>query len=220
MISDTKDATLKAAVLRELRLDPRVNETEIGILVSRGVVTLTGHVETEAERTAAAHAAGRAPGVHDVANEITLRLAHARADDAALAAAVREALEREVGAAAGAVHTNVEDGVVTLSGAVDVSTDADDAVRVAHGVAGVRRVEDDLWARAPMVNVLTLQRSIEKALERRARREADRIEVSAEDGVVTLEGDVDSRSDEHAILELVRHAPGVRRIENRLRVVS
>src|SRR5690242_15496568 len=42
MITNTREATLKTAVERELRLDPRVNETEIGVALVNGVVTLGG----------------------------------------------------------------------------------------------------------------------------------------------------------------------------------
>ena len=48
MILKKRDAELKDAVLDELRVDPRVNEAEIGVAVEDGVVTLTGHVASEA----------------------------------------------------------------------------------------------------------------------------------------------------------------------------
>lgn len=221
MISDSKDATLKAAVLRELRLDPRVNETEIGILVTHGVVTLTGRVDTEAERIAAGQAANRAPGVLDIANEIVVRIAFGRGhDDTNLAAAVRDALERHAGESAGCIHTNVCDAVVTLGGTVETPDQAEEAVRIARSVVGVHSVDDQILIRSPIVDVMAIRRSVEKALERRAHREADRIEVTADHGVVTLEGPINSESEEHVVLELVRHAPGVRHIRNHLHVAS
>jgi len=60
--------------------------------------------------------------------------------------------------------------------------------------------------------------SLEEALERRAHREAGHIELSAHDGVVTLEGRVNSFSDKSVVVDLVRHTPAVRGIDDRLRV--
>jgi osmotically-inducible protein OsmY len=220
MIEDTHDAELKAAVLRELRLDPRINETGIGVAVVHGVVTLTGRVDTEAEHKAAGQAVHRVEGVLDVANDLMVHVSFALGrNDTDLAEAVRAALERRAAAAAATVHCTVVDAVVTLTGEVDSLGDAEAAAQTVREVAGVRRVDDRLVVREPVVDVFALHRSIEKALARRARREADRIDLSAERGVVTLHGQVDSDADKAAILDLVRHTPGVRDVEDRLRVV-
>jgi osmotically-inducible protein OsmY len=219
MIEDSRDAALKASVLRELRLDPRVNETEIGVAVAHGVVTLTGRVDSEAEKKAAGQAAHHVEGVLDVANDLMVRIPFALGrTDADLAEAVRDALERSLGRAAAAIHSTVYDAVVTLTGEVETAEASEAAVRATREVAGVRRVDDRLVVRTAAVDLFAIHRSIEKALGRRARREAERIDLSLHDGVVTLEGRVNSDSDREAILQLVRHAPGVRRVDDRLRL--
>jgi osmotically-inducible protein OsmY len=219
MITNAHEATLKTAVERELRLDPRVNETEIGVAVVNGVVTLGGCVDTEVEKKAAGEAAHRVLGILDVANDLMVRVPIALArTDADLAEAIRDALERRVRGQGSTVHSTVHNGAVTLTGEVETLRDAEDAVGAAETVAGVRRVDDRLVVRTPVVNLVALHHAIEKALGRRAEREADRIDVSAHDGTVTLAGTVDSDSDKTAIVELVRHAPGVRGVEDRLRV--
>jgi osmotically-inducible protein OsmY len=186
MLIDKRDDALKTSVHRELRLDARVNETEIGVAVADGVVTLTGRVDSEAEKAAAQEAAHRAPGVLDVANDIRVKVPFALGrDDTDLAQAVRDSLEREADVPAEHVHTSVYDAVVTLSGVVETGHASDVAERAAHRVAGVRRVV---------------------------------IELSAHDGVVTLEGRVNSFSDKSVVLDLVRHAPAVRDIDDRLRI--
>jgi osmotically-inducible protein OsmY len=219
MISDTHDATVKAAVERELRLDPRVTETEIGVAVVNGVVTLSGTVDREAAKRAAAEAVHRVPGVRDLANDLMIRVPYALArTDTDLAEAVRDALERETGAKTDSVHSTVCNGVVTLTGEVDTLDDGERAVDAARAVAGVRRVDDRIGVRTPVVDLFVLHRAIEKALARRAEREADRIELSLHRGVVRLTGSIDSKDDRAAIVELVRHAPGVQGVEDRLRV--
>ena len=221
MISDTHDAALKAAVERELRLDPLVTETEIGVAVVNGVVTLSGTVDRQAEKRAAGEAVHRVAGVRDLANDLMIRLPFALArTDTDLAEAVRDALDHATGAKTTSVHSTVCNGVVTLSGEVETATDAEDAVDAARSVAGVRRVENRLEVRTPMVDLFALRRAIEKALARRAEREADRLEVSLHGGVVRLTGRIDSKDDRAAIVELVRHAPGVQGVEDRLWVAA
>ncbi|HXJ34033.1 MAG TPA: BON domain-containing protein [Candidatus Eisenbacteria bacterium] len=216
---DKRDVTTKAAVLRELRYDTGVNETEIGVSVADGVVTLTGRVDNEAQRAAAQEAAHRADGVLDVANEIMVKIPFALGrTDADLALAVRESLEREPDVPAEQIHSTVYDAVVTLTGMVDTRHAMEVAERAAHRVACVRRVANKLVVRRGTIDLAALRRSIEGALERRAQREAGHIELSAEDGVVTLEGRVNSFSDKSVVLDLVRHAPAVRSIEDRLRI--
>ena len=57
---------------------------------------------------------------------------------------------------------------------------------------------------------------IEEALERRAEREAKRINVEVVDSTVTLSGAIRSWAEKRAILGAVSHAPGVRTVEENL----
>ncbi len=50
------DGKLQEAVLDQLRWEPSVNAAHIGVTVHNGVVTLSGHVETYAEKSAAERA--------------------------------------------------------------------------------------------------------------------------------------------------------------------
>lgn len=67
------DPEIQQAVLKELKWDTRVRETEISVEVHGGVVTLSGTVYSWAKRIAAQEAAHRVHGVLDVANEIEVR---------------------------------------------------------------------------------------------------------------------------------------------------
>jgi osmotically-inducible protein OsmY len=58
---------------QELKWDTRVNEAEIGVSVTRGVVTLTGTVGSWGRKMAAQDAAHRVNGVLDVANDIRVK---------------------------------------------------------------------------------------------------------------------------------------------------
>ena len=68
------DAQFQQDVLQELRWDTRVKETDVGVEVDRGIVTLTGTVDSWAARLAAQDAAHRVAGVLDVANDLRVKL--------------------------------------------------------------------------------------------------------------------------------------------------
>jgi osmotically-inducible protein OsmY len=64
------DADIQRDVQAELKWEPRVQATEIGVAVKDGVVTLTGWVDSYSKRWAAEEAAHRVRGVKAVANDI------------------------------------------------------------------------------------------------------------------------------------------------------
>src|SRR5438067_12293102 len=68
------DSDIKRDVEDELRWDPNVDPTDIAVAVKSGVVTLTGFVQSYAEKFAAERAAKRVEGVVGVANDLEVRL--------------------------------------------------------------------------------------------------------------------------------------------------
>ena len=67
------DESLRQSVLDELEFEPTVNATKIGVTVDNGVVTLTGHVGSYAEKIAAERTVQRVKGVRGIAEEIEVR---------------------------------------------------------------------------------------------------------------------------------------------------
>ena len=53
------DSELKKDVLAEMLWDPLIPEARVGVSVTDGVVTLTGHLDTYAEKVAAKRAGER-----------------------------------------------------------------------------------------------------------------------------------------------------------------
>ena len=84
------DTQLQRDVLDELKWEPSVNAAHIGVSVKDGIVTLTGHVPSYAEKYAAERAAKRVYGVKAVANELDVKLpgSSQRTDEDIAAAAV------------------------------------------------------------------------------------------------------------------------------------
>ena len=83
------DSEIRDDVIKELQGDPQIADPDaIGVAVTDGAVTLTGHVSTYAERLAAARAAERVYGVKAVANDLKVKLSGAPRDDSDIARAI------------------------------------------------------------------------------------------------------------------------------------
>lgn len=213
------DIELKRRVEEELRWEPRVNAAEIGVAVKDGVVTLTGYVDSWAEKWGAEHAVKRVAGVVAVAEEIEVRLPLDRQrTDADIARAAANALAWNTWLPPDAVRVKVERGWITLEGAVrspHQKMAADDAVRRLTGVRGVT----NLIALERVVTAGNVKEAIRLAFERSASLDASKVRAEVEDDTVTLRGTVRSWSEREDAEGAAWAAPGIADVEN-LIVVS
>jgi osmotically-inducible protein OsmY len=213
------DSQIQREVLQELKWDTRVEETEVGVEVDQGVVTLTGTVSSYAKKLAAQEAAHRVEGVLDVANDVQVKIPGGfTRTDTEVAQAVRHALEWDVLVPDKRIRSTVGSGWVTLEGTVERLGEREDAERAVRNLGGVAGVINKIVVAVPAVDSEAIHQTIEQALKRRAKREADRIQIGVVEGTVTLTGRVRSWSEKEALVGAVSHAPGVRRLENHLRV--
>ena len=210
--------TLRQLVLDELEFDPSIDAANIGVAAENGVITLTGHVSTYAEKEAAERTTRRIKGVKAIAQEIEVRPAgtHKTADDEIAKRAVNT-LGWHVTVPKDAVQVKVQNGWITLNGRVEwqyQKTAAADAVRDLSGVVGVSNMIE-VTPRASSVDV---KKRIEDAFRRDAEIEAKAININVADGKVTLQGKVKTWSERQAAEHAAWSAPGVRSVEDRLLV--
>jgi osmotically-inducible protein OsmY len=212
------DTQIHHDVIEELKWDSRVDETEVGVQVAGGVVTLTGTVTSWAKRVAAQEAARRVIGVLDVANDLKVKAAGGFSrTDTEIAQAVRQALEWDVFVPNEKITSTVTDGWVTLEGPVERSTQREAAERAVRNLMGVKMVVNKITVTQPKAAIGDVRKAIEQALERRAEREARQIAVDVRDGTVTLTGPVHSWAERKSVLAAARFTPGVRVVEDHLR---
>ncbi|MFN5496335.1 MAG: BON domain-containing protein [bacterium] len=211
------DSQIKTDVLNELKWDSRVDETDVGVQVREGIVTLVGNVDVYAKKIAAREAAHRVHGVLDVVDELQVKVAGVGgATDTEIARAVRDALEWDAFVPDEKITSTVSLGIVTLEGVVPTWSQRADAERVVRGLSGVRGVINQITVMAKAVDSSRIKADIEEALERQAEREARRIGVSVKDGVVMLTGRVRSWVEKDTIDRVVGFATGVKRVDDRL----
>ena len=91
------DSDIKRDVESELKWDPDIDATDIGVAVKSGVVTLSGFVRSFNQKYQAEKAAKRVKGVLGVANDIEVRLPSLNErPDPELARSAVEAIKNEL----------------------------------------------------------------------------------------------------------------------------
>ena len=114
------DSQVEQDVEEELRWEPGLHPEAIRVAVKDGKVTLTGYVDSYAERLAAEDAARRLWDVRGVVDEIEVRLhpSYERAD-AEIVRAAENALAWNIQVPTDRIKVTAERGWVTLKGQVD-----------------------------------------------------------------------------------------------------
>jgi osmotically-inducible protein OsmY len=204
----------------ELEFDPSVCGEHIGVAVDKNVVTLSGHVNSYAEKIAAIAAVHRIKGVHAIAENIEVRYPYQNktADDQIAKRAV-DVISWDVHIPTGAVDVLVQDnGWVTLSGIVDwyyQRRAAEDDVRKLSGVRGVT----NKIAIKPSIETSNVKSKIDSALKKHAEIEAKAIRITVQNGnTVVLEGKVDNWDERRAVENAAWSAAGVAYVDDRLTI--
>jgi osmotically-inducible protein OsmY len=214
------DLQLHKDVLDEIRWDPRVTETEIGVAAKDGVVTLTGSVETYAQKYAVERDVERVTGVRAVAEDLHVRPSGAfLRNDTDIAHSVVNALAWDIEVPAEKITAKVENGWITLKGEVDWNYQkvaAERAVRYLAGVKGISNIIDV----KPIVSPVEVKSKIEAALKRNAELDAKSINVETTNGKVILKGHVRSWAERADAEHAAWAAPGVREVDDRLTVTA
>lgn len=147
------DAAITTKVKAALVDNDIVEAGEVNVNTYRGVVQLSGFVDSNEEKTQAAQAAKSVSGVKDVRNDLKVqgegtqvadRSAGAVVDDSALTAKVKTALIGDETTKGTQINVETRDGVVQLAGFVNTDAERERATEVARGVSGVKDVRNDL----------------------------------------------------------------------------
>lgn len=212
------DLDIKRDVEDQLISDPDINATDIGVTVKDGVVTLTGFVRSYRQRRTAEKDAKRVAGVVGVVNAIEVRLPiiHQRPDPE-IARDVVEAIKDELPFSWERIKVIVSDRWLTLEGAVEWQYQRDKAEVAAMTVGGLRGITNNIQIQ-PQVPAIDIKRKIEEALRRSAEIDASRISVEAHGDEVVLRGTVRSWAERGEAERAAWRAPGVAKVENRIRV--
>lgn len=113
------DIHLRQSILDEMEFEPSIDAAGIGVAVHSGIVTLTGHVRTYAEKEAAERVVSRVKGVRGIAADIEVQIFGPKeTDDDDIARRAVKMLDWNVSVPKDSVQVRVLKGWITLRGRV------------------------------------------------------------------------------------------------------
>lgn len=192
--------------------------THLGCRVSRGIVTLLGHVETQATERLAKRLASQVRGVKEIRSEI--QFLEKAVDDATLVNRVENALVASPWVNAHEIRTTARNGLITLTGMVDTQEEMEWAVETAYQVPGVKAVVseiftrhrsqgDDLWLTEQLVAKLGQHKL-----------NSGQVRAHVQDGIAFLTGEVYSEEDRVKAEEMIQYIPEIHQVNNSIKVAA
>jgi osmotically-inducible protein OsmY len=213
------DTHLQLSVLAELEWEPSVTAAHIGVAANAGVITLTGQVESFAQKHAAEAAARRVKGVLATVDSLEVQLPFERKrEDGDIAAAIVDRLAWDVSVPRDAVTVGVEAGWVTLTGEVRQHHQreaAEQDVRRLHGVVGI----SNQISIKPLIDSQLVSDDIMHAMHRSWFFDSNPVTVTADGGTIRLTGNVHTWHARQIADEMAWKAPGATDVENLLAVI-
>jgi osmotically-inducible protein OsmY len=212
------DIKIQEDVMEQLKWEPFLKSSEIGVAVKNGIVTLSGQVDSYSKKLAAENAAKKIAGVRAIAEDIQIGVSPThRKTDTEIAEAVLNALKWHTMIPDEKIKVKVEDGVVRLDGEVEWEYQRTQAKLVIEDLAGIRYVLNFIKVK-PQINATEIRNKINSAFKRSALIDSGKITIEVTGSNVCLKGKVRSYAEKEDAENAVWNAPGVASVDNRLEI--
>jgi len=207
---------LQKDVLDAIKWEPLLNAAEIGVTAKDGVVTLTGTVDSYAKKSEAEEAAKNVPGVKAIVEKIEIEFGlMGQKNDTEIANKILSAFNWNWEVPNDKVKVKVENGWVTLEGALEWNYQKEAAKNAVRNLVGVKGVTNNITVKSETLDAID-RKDIELALSRNWSTYDQNIEVKVLGKNVTLTGSVDSLYRRNEAGRIASNAPGCSSIDNEL----
>jgi hyperosmotically inducible protein len=228
----TQDATTTSSVRTALLLSKQVSPYQIKVETTDGVVSLDGQVPTEQVKAVAGAIVQDTSGVKEMHNNLVINPSTTRNSeteglgervaDLEIKTMVSEGLSQNDALADQHIGTDVSKRTVTLSGTVQTAAQKYSAEQTAWQVSGVQGVTDNLAAADAQTNPESpddkLAHRVEFELYSTKAISLKTMQVHADNGTVTLTGNVSSLAESLLAEKTARSVEGVHKVVNTLAV--
>ena len=214
------DFELQKDIMEELKWQPFLKSSDIGVSVIDGIVTLNGFVDSYSKKRLAESVVLRMKGVKAVAEEIIVRFdTDVKNSDTEIAQATLSALKWHSLIPQDKIKITVEDGWVTTKGEVEWMFEKEAVRQALENIQGVRGISNLLTVMPKeTLNVSAIKKKIASAFHRSASIDSNNIVVEAVANKLILSGIVQSYAEKLDAEHAAWNAPGVTIVENKLEV--
>jgi osmotically-inducible protein OsmY len=221
MMSDNR---LRTEVLAAIVDDPAVDPFQFRYIVEDGKVRILGK-GSHRQTSRVAETVARVRGVREVESEAQVPQSEQPSwaippSDEQIEREIQERIERALGGELASIDISIQEGQVLLLGTVRSWRTRQMIENAARASQGVRRVESEIEVKPKYVRENDrLSRDVKTALSFEPLLHADRIQVDANQGVVTLKGIVSANWKKERATDLAGQVFGVISIQNEIQVM-
>ena len=212
------DDEIQKDIMEQIKWEPYLKASEIGVAVKNGVVTLSGHVDSYPKKLAAENAAKKIAGVKAIAEDIQIGVSPAQdRSDTEIAEAIINAIKWHTAVREEKIKVKVENGIVKLEGEVEWEFERQKVKTAIENISGVRAVHN-LIVIKPQATPTDVERKIRAAFHRSATIDSGKINAEVIGNKVILRGNVRSFVEKEDAENAAWSAPGVLSVESHLKV--
>jgi osmotically-inducible protein OsmY len=212
------DSEIQKDIMEQLKWEPFLKASEIGVAVKNGVVTLSGQVDSFPKKLAAENAAKKIAGVKAIAEDIQIGVSPLyNRTDTEIAEAVLNAIKWHSAVREEKIKIKVENGIVKLEGEVEWEFQRQKIKTAVENISGVRTVLN-LISIKPQTTPNDVERKISAAFHRSATIDSGKVKAEVLGNKVILRGKVRSFSEKEDAEAAAWAAPGVLSVESHLKI--
>ena len=234
-VSSMDDVRQESQIATSYALNPYLRSNDLKVTVQKGKAVLTGKVDENISKELAGEIALGVSGIEKVDNKIVVEENYTpkenknnfgdKIDDANISAAIRSKLEWNKDVNSATTEVSTKGGRVTLSGTAENQNAKDLANRLALNTRGVKTVENNLKIQSNNENAKLktaneshsisdswITTKIKSSFIYSSNINGSDIDVSTNNGVVTLTGKVNNGSEQSLAIETAQNIRGVKSV--------
>ncbi len=223
------DERIEATAKKSYVFKTYLKDDSVKVVSKNGLVTLTGTVQSEANKTLAQDTVEGLPGVTAVDNRLKIKgESHVERSDGWLSTKVKSSLLFHRSVSATKTEVTVRDGIVTLRGEAANQAQKELTTEYAKDIEGVKEVRNEMTVAATearpaetlgeKIDDASITAQVKASLFSHRSTSALKTKVETVNGVVTVSGIAKNAAEKDLVTKLVADVKGVIRVVNNMTI--